>query len=70
MIRFNHYGETTLINTKVITYIYTEDNYSYVTNPYKVIIKFVGGGDLVASFPTEEERKQFLNELITDMDNG
>ena len=67
MIRFNDNGETTLINTKVITYVYTEDN-SYVTNPYKVIIKFVGGGDLVASFPTEEEREQFLNELMSDMD--
>lgn len=69
MIRFNDNGETTLINTKVTTYIYTEDN-SYVVNPYKVIIKFVGGDDLVASFPTEEEREQFLNELITDMDKG
>lgn len=69
MIRFNHYGETTLINTKVITYVYTEDS-SYVTNPYKVIIKFVGDDNLVASFPTEEEREQFLNELITDVDKG
>ena len=67
MIRFNDNGETTLINTRMITYVYTEDN-SYVINPYKVIIKFVGGGDLVASFPTEEEREQFLNELMSDID--
>ena len=67
MIGVTQKGELVLINTEMITYVSTEMDYRYPDAEYRINIKFVGDKDLVLSFSTENEREDFINEILNDM---
>lgn len=68
MVAVKQYGELVLINTKMITYTAPNEDFR-ISEPYKLVIQFAGGTELVLSFSTEKEREDFINEILNDM-NG
>ena len=65
MVAVKQHGELVLINTKMITYTASKED-SRVSKPYKLVIQFTGGTELVLSFSIEKEREDFIDEIIYD----